>query len=308
MSVIAHVPDGGRLRRLSKSLRRDIGWWWLVLPCAAVVGVATTLIIAYPVVVPAGNDWRIMERAVLNLSTNPYESGTYVYTPLLTHLFAWTLLPLGLWVTMAAHLAVLPLLRGPLLIAVVLATPAFWMTVALGNVFWFGIVFGLLALRGSRWAMIATVLMFVLLPRPIMLPLVAWLVWKEPVARLPALAIAAAAVVLNLATGYADEWFTAALSFSADPRFRDAWDWGPTHALGSWWLIVGVPLAAWLTYRGQVGWAGLAMSPYLVPPAFLVLLFELPGRDRDWWPPKGRRPPPTSARAATSPSRLAISG
>jgi hypothetical protein len=40
---------------------------------------------------------------------------------------------------------------------------------------------------------------------------------------------------------------------------------GPSRWLGAWWLLAGIPLAAWLTWRGRVGLASLAVSPYLLP-------------------------------------------
>jgi hypothetical protein len=36
-----------------------------------------------------------------------------------------------------------------------------------------------------------------------------------------------------------------------------------------------VPLAAWLTLRGKLGWASLAISPYLLPYYFQMLGLEL---------------------------------
>jgi len=50
---------------------------------------------------------------------------------------------------------------------------------------------------------------------------------------------------------------------------------GPPAWLGSAWLLIGVPLGAWLTWRGRVGWAGLAISPYWLMPYYLMLLLEL---------------------------------
>ena len=50
---------------------------------------------------------------------------------------------------------------------------------------------------------------------------------------------------------------------------------GPSAFLGTAWLIIGIPLAAWLTYRGRVGWAGLAASVYVLPAYLLWPLLEL---------------------------------
>jgi hypothetical protein len=67
---------------------------------------------------------------------------------------------------------------------------------------------------------------------------------------------------------------TKASNEAANYTYR-AWDLGPTRFLGMAWLIIGVPLAAWLTWKGRVGWAGLAMSPYVPPVYLMLLLFEL---------------------------------
>lgn len=52
-------------------------------------------------------------------------------------------------------------------------------------------------------------------------------------------------------------------------------NFSPTRLIGVVWLLIGVPLAAWLTWKGRVGIAGLAMTPYLLPPYLLMLLWDL---------------------------------
>ena len=42
------------------------------------------------------------------------------------------------------------------------------------------------------------------------------------------------------------------------------------------WLLIGVPLATWLTVKGRPGFASLAASPYWLPYYLLFLLLELP--------------------------------
>ena len=44
---------------------------------------------------------------------------------------------------------------------------------------------------------------------------------------------------------------------------------------GPAWLVVGISLAAWLTVRNHPGWAGLAISPYLVPQYLLILVLDV---------------------------------
>jgi hypothetical protein len=56
--------------------------------------------------------------------------------------------------------------------------------------------------------------------------------------------------------------------------------------LGNWWLAAGIPLAIWLTRRGRVGFAALAVSPYLLPQYFLFGVLELRERAGDVRAPK----------------------
>ena len=43
-------------------------------------------------------------------------------------------------------------------------------------------------------------------------------------------------------------------------------------------MVIGLPLAAWLTWKGRLGLASLAASPYWLPYYLLMLLLELPIR------------------------------
>jgi hypothetical protein len=57
---------------------------------------------------------------------------------------------------------------------------------------------------------------------------------------------------------------------------------GPTRLLGPAWLLIGIPLGLWLTLKGRLGLAGMALSPYLFPHYYLALLWEAaPGVDGD---------------------------
>lgn len=96
-----------------------------------------------------------------------------------------------------------------------------------------------------------------IVPRPLMIPVAAWLLWTRPVA-----AGGDVAIPSNV---------------------------GPSRFIGIPWLLVGVPLAAWLTLRGRLGVAALAASRYWLPYYLLFPIVELGG-------PAGRRrvdPEPT---------------
>jgi hypothetical protein len=196
------------------------------------------------------------------------EPYSFRYSPLFAVLFPeW----LGLWGWRALH--VLALLALPRKLALVtLAFAPFWYDVLHGNVMTFALVFGYLALSGSRWATWAYFGLLVLVPRPLMLPLAAWLVWKRPETRIPA----AVAVLVGLGTllwpGYLDALLRSGGVTSID-------NLSPSALIGWAWVPIGLILGAWLTWKGRVGLAALAASPYVLPYYLLALGWELrPGR------------------------------
>jgi hypothetical protein len=178
---------------------------------------------------------------------------------------------IGYWPWFALHyLSLLLLRRTPLVMGLAAVSWPVWIDASEGNTFTFAFVAGALALRGSRPAAVAYLALCALIPRPVQLPLALWLLWRMPELRLPAVAMGAAVLAASL--GQIEAWMEALREYTAP------FNAGPTRYIGSWWFIVGVPLAAWLTWRGRVGWAGLAISPYIMPYYFLVLLWELVSR------------------------------
>ena len=102
------------------------------------------------------------------------------------------------------------------------------------------------------------------MPRPIMLPALAWLLWRQPWTRWPFVGIAVVSLLGAFATGWLDEWIGAL--FRGGMAETTSWlNLSPSRFIGAWWLLIGVPLAAWLTWRGRLGLASLAVSPYLLP-------------------------------------------
>lgn len=122
------------------------------------------------------------------------------------------------------------------------------------------------------------------MPRPVLVPLAVWLLLRDPRLRLPTLALVIAHFVAAAAMGLLDDWIRTAVIYASTNQIGI----GPSRVLGIAGLLIGIPIATWLAWRGRMGWAGLAMSGYLLPQYLLVLLFE-------------SRPP--EARAATDTNR-----
>ena len=107
-----------------------------------------------------------------------------------------------------------------------------------------------------------------------------WLLWKRPDVRLPFAALATVTVVFAIASGYLVDWLSVlvAIGRTNDIHFANL---SPTKWIGPAWLVIGVPLGAWLTLKGNVGLAGLAISPYILPAYPLALLWEWIHRPSD---------------------------
>lgn len=203
----------------------------------------------------------------------------WVWPPITAALFAWVVVPLGYPAWFAVHFAVLPFLRSWWLIVVTLLSLPFWIDTVVGHTTVFVAVAGVAALRGSRWGAVASIALFFLAPRPLQVPLMAWLLWKQPNTRLSFVAIAAVALTTTLASGQTDEMLRAISAIQPQQMALEA-NLSPTRWVGYTWFIIGVPLGAWLTYKGRVGLAGLVLTPYTLPSYWLVLLWELIRRPR----------------------------
>jgi hypothetical protein len=220
-------------------------------------------------------DWqtfRALPEAITN--GNLYALGTpvpFVWSPVAAWIMAGAAL-VGYWPWLALHVAVVFLLRPWLLVGLVLISYSFWFDAAQGNTLTFSLVAGGCALRGNRLAALVYLGLLVLIPRPILLPLALWLLWQRPDLRLPFLALFVVHAGLVFATGYALPWLATIAAY--EPRWPGVAA-GPTVLLGRWWLLIGIPLGVWLTWRGRLGWAGLAVSPYVAPQYLMWPLLEL---------------------------------
>lgn len=230
----------------------------------------------YPVMLRP-QDWEIVREIVWRLPSGAlYEQSDaylWVWSPLAAYLFH-PILAAGFPFWFAMHLAALVFLRDPRVIALALLFLAFWADTAMGNAMTFVAVAGFVALRGSRWGALAYLFLCVLMPRPIQAPLALWLLWRDRSLWAPFAAMVALNLGVALWTGYLDEWLLSLLPFG-DSQTTNVGNLGPTRILGLAWFLVGVPLAGWLTRKGRVGLAGLALSPYVFPQYLLVLGWEV---------------------------------
>ena len=202
----------------------------------------------------------------------PYDTPGFVWSPLLAWFMAGVL-AVGYWPWFAAHFAVLGLLRDWRLLALAGISWMLWVDAIAGNTFVFVFVAAVLACRGSRYGTWSYLVFCLLMPRPVQLPLLIWILWKRSEYRLGFAALATAHTALVLALGFAGPWLGNLAAQTSN------FNVGPAAFIGVGWLVVGVPLGAWLTWKGHVGWAGLAVSPYVLPAYWLMAL--LPARMRE---------------------------
>lgn len=210
-----------------------------------------------------------------------WEGGLYAtdggynfrYSPVAAYLFApLTLVTPLLW--RALHVvAALAMPTWPMRLLLLASWP-FAFDLQLGNVMTFVLLAAAWALRGNRIGALAFIACCLLFPRPFMLPIAAWLLWKQPWLRWPAIAVFLLHTGFVIASGWGGAWIGRLLS-STD-EIGSAFNIGPTAVIGLWWLALGIPLGGWLFWRGRVGLAGLAISPYMLPYYLMTALLDLP--------------------------------
>jgi hypothetical protein len=155
-----------------------------------------------------------------------------------------------------------------------LASWPFAFDLQLGNLMTFILLAGVWGLRGNRPAALIFLGLALLAPRPLVVPIAAWMLWQKPSLRWPFVVMFAVHAGLVLISGWGDEWIGRLLT-STD-EVESAFNIGPSALVGAWWLLVGIPLGIWLFLRGRVGLAGLAITPYVLPYYLMVALLDLP--------------------------------
>jgi hypothetical protein len=222
-------------------------------------------------------DWDIYVQASRHFSLGTLYHAQYPYS----YHYAPQLAPIlgiltgaGITLWRAAHFVALAILPSHRLAFLLLVSYPFWFDVATGNLMVFVLVAAAWAYRGNRPATAIYLALCVLVPRPLMLPLLAWILWRQPAWRLPFAGFVVVGLLTALPTGYLPAWIGSLFQSGASEMAND-FNLSPSRFVGAAWLIIGVPLGVWLTLRGRLGWASLAISPYLLPYYFQMLGLEL---------------------------------
>lgn len=264
--------------RTLPAVRRYAPLWPHLARLAVAVGIALNLVlIVQSVGVNIGDppDWRIWSEVPERLRDGTLYADKFRWSPAIA--FAWlAIVPLGFGVFAVAHFAVLPLLGWRLALLTVTFW-GFWVDVSAGNAFTFVFVAAVLGWRGNRWGELAYLALTLLIPRPIQVPLLLWLLWKRPHTRMPFALMFGAHVVVVALSGYGMDWIERLLltpehQIGTIPFPANG---SPSAFIGAWWLLIGVPLGMWLLRRGRVGLASLAVSPYLLPYYWMMGFLEL---------------------------------
>lgn len=262
-----HAP--GRPLRIRPRVRRIL--------LAIYIGLLGFLPAAFPWSAELSPDWMLWRAlpealAARDLYGVHAHTGPFVWSPVaaVAMQFAWPFY----WPWLIAHFAVLPLLRDWRMVAFVLLSFGFWTSTWSGSPFIFIFVAAVLAYRGSRPAALVYIGLTLLIPRPLQLPLAAWLLWRMPEIRWPSALMFVVHAGFVLASGYALDWVATVGAHTVTDG-----NYGPTRFFGPGLLIIGIPLGAWLLWRGRPGLSGLAMSPYWLPEYLMFALLDLlPGR------------------------------
>lgn len=264
-------------------------WRWLLYGAIALLIATNLLMVALQgTLILSGSDaldWHTYVEAVARWGSPDLYQRTewwygWRYSPVAVPLFA----PIA-WMGETAwrllHLVALAGLPGWRRL-VALASYPFWFDVHAGNILIFVAVAAYWALRGNRWGIGATLLIALLVPRPFMLPLVAWIMWKEPEWRWPFAAMFVVHAALVLASGYAFDWLALLLRVGGEEAALNI-NAAPSALIGLWWMVAAVPLAAWAFWRGRPATAGLLLQPYWLPYYLLMPLADRWKRTTSRW-------------------------
>lgn len=267
--------------------RFSLPWRWALYAALALLFAANIVQVGMQVAwVLLGSDGTDFH--VFAVAWDRYQDGTLYVRDSWWYIFRWSPIAAPLLIPVAIigqnlwrllHVVALVGLPGRRRL-IALASFPFWFDVQAGNIMIFLTIAAYWALRGNRWATGAVLVLAILVPRPLMVPLAAWLLWKQPEWRLPFVALFAVHAMAVLATGYADEWAT--ILFSATSQMLGDLNVGPTAVFGLWWMLAAFPLAVWAFWRGYPATAGLLLQPYWLPYYLLMPLADRWPSPR-WW-------------------------
>ena len=167
-----------------------------------------------------------------------------------------------------------------------------------GNVLVFVLLAAAWAIQGSRVAQIAFLALTLLIPRPLMLPVAVYLLLTNRELRVPFALGALLSLLLLVALDPGFHWLAKLASSGGD--VGNTYNFGPSALMGLAWIPIGVVLAAFLTWRGRLGWASLAISPYWLAYYWMLPILDLlPGQLRALsGAPQSSSPRPRSSGAA----------
>lgn len=262
--------------------RFSLPWRWALYAALALLVVTNLLMVALQIaLIVSGSD--ALDWIVYGVMVERFEDGTlyqpaeWWYGPRYSPVAVLPMVAIA-WVGETAwralHLVALLALPGwTRLIA--LASYPFWLDVHAGNIMAFVLVAAFWALRGNRWAIGATLVIALLVPRPMMLPLAAWLLWQHPGWRWPFVGLFVAHAVGVVASGYAVEWAVTLIGAADSGSGVGSWlNVAPSALVGLWWMLAAVPLSAYAFWRGYPATAGLLLQPYWLPQYLLMPLAD----------------------------------
>jgi hypothetical protein len=205
---------------------------------------------------------------------SPYaRDGYYRWAPIAAYLWQ-VVAALGYWPWIVLHFAAALAFANRRMSVLVLISFPFWRDMQDGSVMIFVLLAAWWALRGSRAGIIAYCMLFALMPRPLMVPVLAWLVWKRTDARWVAAVCGFSVIASSLALEQLGPWVTRLMA-TGPAEIASLDNIGPSALIGTAWVPIGAVLAVVLTWKGRLGLASLAASPYWLPYYLLMGLLEL---------------------------------
>jgi len=220
-----------------------------------------------------GPDWIVFVRAVAHAQLPDLyaDSGAFRWSPVAAYAFV-PIVALGLTVWRILHLVALLFLPRRVALLTLLAWPL-WYDVLTGNVMTFVLVTAWNAREGKRWAQVMFVALSLLIPRPLMLPLLGWMLWKQKWLRAPAIALVVSHAAAVLWSGQMFAWVIRLADSSGD--IASSVNIAPSAFIGWSWMLIAAPLAVIALRRGWTMTAGLLIEPYWLPYYLLVPIADI---------------------------------
>ena len=262
-------PSGKPLGRREWGRLLALGSLLLAAVVLNVWGLVTTV----PHLADAGRvgDW---SRLVAIDPRAPYDNSFYRWAPPALWIWQNVVQRVGFWPWFALHFFVVALLRPRWVIVLVVLSWPFWSDAINGSTLTFVAVAASLAIAGNRPATVVYLVFCTLMPRPLMLPVLGWILWRRWETRAWFVAIGAAVLVWSVLTGHMLEWIVR-LATTTNSEMVIDYNFGPSAWIGFAWVPIGLALAAWLTWRGRLGFASVAASPYWFGYYLLMLFLEV---------------------------------